>query len=338
LIAGIIMPRIGGFLPRLELVETGALLGPGGVIEGRNGTIVGRDENPARDSLRAVLLLVLFAITWFAVMLSTIFKRRLASSHRLISLLSCVGAGVFLGACLLDLLPDALEHFEKSGVEMSFPLAEASVGAGFLMVLTLEQVALFIQEKRFREHAIDLHGHSHLVEEEDGDGEDSQSHHSPSEPPPALPAIMLVLSLSLHSLFEGLSLAVIPEASKLLQVFGALFIHKSLIGLSLGVRLVGSTLRPLVVAACAFVFSVQVLIGGLGGIWLNHVFSGPAGVLTAACLQGIACGTFLFVTTMEILPHEIGHANSDFRLLRLLFVFAGCGLIILFMLIFPEAG
>lgn len=68
LIAGIIMPRIGGFLPRLELVETGALLGPGGVIEGRNGTIVGRDENPARDSLRAVLLLVLFAITWFAVM------------------------------------------------------------------------------------------------------------------------------------------------------------------------------------------------------------------------------------------------------------------------------
>lgn len=45
---------------------------------------------------------------------------------------------------------------------------------------------------------------------------------------------------------------------------------------------------------------LQVLIGGLGGIWLNHVFSGPAGVLTAACLQGIACGTFLFVTTMEV--------------------------------------
>ncbi|GMT29184.1 hypothetical protein PFISCL1PPCAC_20481 [Pristionchus fissidentatus] len=316
------MPRIGGYLPRLE--------------SNPNGTIVGRDENPARDSLRAVLLLVLFAITWFAVMLSTIFKSKLASSHRLISLLSCVGAGVFLGACLLDLLPDALEHFEKSGIEMSFPLAEASVGAGFLMVLTLEQVALFIKEKKFREHNIDLHGHSHLVNEEEEHGEGS--HHHEMEPPSALPVIMLVLSLSLHSLFEGLSLAVIPEASKLLQVFGALFIHKSLIGLSLGVRLVGSTLRPLVVAACAFVFAVQVLIGGLGGIWLNHVFSGPAGVLTAACLQGIACGTFLFVTTMEILPHEVGHSNSDFRLLRLFFVFVGCGLIILFMLIFPEAG
>lgn len=65
------MPRIGGFLPRMELMAPpGTMLGADGAWAGSNGTIVGRDENPARDSLRAVLLLVLFAITWFAVMVS----------------------------------------------------------------------------------------------------------------------------------------------------------------------------------------------------------------------------------------------------------------------------
>lgn len=88
---------------------------------------------------------------------------------------------------------------------------------------------------------------------------------------------LLVLALSLHALFEGLSLAVISDASKLLevmsvlnlssskwspdsvfQVFAALILHKCIIGFSLGVRLVESGLKTPWVALCSCLFSIQV--------------------------------------------------------------------------------
>ncbi|CAI4229856.1 unnamed protein product [Auanema sp. JU1783] len=274
-----------------------------------------RDGNPATDSLRAILLLVLFSATFFSCLGATVLR----------------GGGVFLATCLLDLLPEGLESFEKAGIEMEFPIAEAAIVAGFLMVLTIEQIVVAAQEKGWLSGG-HLHDHHHDTESlVTSDPEDE----APKEN--VVGSILLVFAISLHALFEGLSVAVITEAPKLLQIAAALFLHKVIIGFSVGVRLVESNMRTIHIAICAFCLSVQVLIGGFGGIGLMDVISGgnkSTAALVACILQGVACGTFLYITTFEVLPHEISKPGK--RLAKLCFIYIGVFVVISFMAIFGD--
>lgn len=58
-----------------------------------------------------------------------------------------------------------------------------------------------------------------------------------------------------------------------LQICGALAIHKIVIGISLGVRLVQSNMRPKTVVICCIVFSAQILIGGFIGLGIVDVLN-----------------------------------------------------------------
>ena len=102
-------------------------------------------------------------------------------------------------------------------------------------------------------------------------------------------AILLVFALSLHASFEGLSLGmitVVPQLIqvvylcllwtslvRLLQIFAALMIHKTVIGFSLGIRLVQSRLRHFTIVICFVIFAGQVLVGGFLGLALMSALS-----------------------------------------------------------------
>ena len=68
------------------------------------------------------------------------------------SLLSCFAGGVFMGTCILDLFPDvqkqikALLH-EFPQEDPAYPIAEFIVVFGFLLVMTVEQIVLWLKEK-----------------------------------------------------------------------------------------------------------------------------------------------------------------------------------------------
>uniref|UniRef100_A0A1I7USU1 Zinc transporter ZIP1 n=1 Tax=Caenorhabditis tropicalis TaxID=1561998 RepID=A0A1I7USU1_9PELO len=282
-----------------------------------------------KDALRAVLLIILFAATFAAGMVATFLKGEWAQSH-ILSFVSCIGGGVFLGACLLDLLPDSIESFEKTKLNTEFPVPLAFVAVGFLLVLTIDQVVKAARERNVFGH-VGYHIHSHDHEEEHEQGEEvAQS---------AIGVTMLVLALSVHALFEGLSLAVSSDASQLLQIFGALILHKCIMGFCLGVRLVQANLSTPWIALAQFLFSVQVLIGGLAGIGIMKFISGgeqSLAAIVASALQAIACGTFLYITTFEVIPHELH--NGKYRILKTLFIYFGFGIVVAFILIFPEAS
>ncbi|VDL72143.1 unnamed protein product [Nippostrongylus brasiliensis] len=277
--------------------------------------------------------------------LATVLRGEWARSH-ISSFVACVGGGVFLATCMLDLLPGrllngvfsyAIESFEKTKIESAFPVAEAAVALGLLLVLSIEQTVLAMQERGWLSSS-----HVHLHNEPESSREFARpmtpSDESDHDPNSMLGACLLVLALSLHALFEGLSLAVISDASKLLEVFAALILHKCIIGFSLGVRLVQSGMRTPWVALCACIFSIQVLIGGLGGMEIMSLLSGgdrETAALVSCILQGIACGTFLYITTFEVLPHELDKAGN--RMSKLFFLFIGVAIVISFMLLFPEA-
>lgn len=67
--------------------------------------------------------------------------------HRaiLIQSLSCFGGGIFLGTCLLDLIPDARKSTESAFAALNwqtldFPLSHFMTCVGFILVLIIEQV------------------------------------------------------------------------------------------------------------------------------------------------------------------------------------------------------
>ena len=64
-----------------------------------------------------------------------------------ISFSSCFAGGAFLGACLLDLLPEVEEIFEEVLPDQDYPVAQLTIGCGFLIILLLEQTVVKFQER-----------------------------------------------------------------------------------------------------------------------------------------------------------------------------------------------
>uniref|UniRef100_A0A914X3M8 Solute carrier family 39 member 1 n=1 Tax=Plectus sambesii TaxID=2011161 RepID=A0A914X3M8_9BILA len=239
-------------------------------------------DHDKKDALKAVLLVTLFILTFLASVLPFALKRAALQTEparrrrcfvTAFSMLSCFGGGVFLATCLLDLLPDSIESIEdgkqKMSLKISFPLAELLVCVGFFIVLTMEQMVMFAKEMSWigGGELERLLGHDH--EGLPGSLVDSQRRRTSEEPdtPPSatarrvpaaddqhfhpeshstVRAVLLVCALSMHAVFEGLSMGMQSSVDVMLQVFIALCIHKALVGFSLGLRLVQSPLRAYV--------------------------------------------------------------------------------------------
>ncbi|KAK2853768.1 hypothetical protein Q5P01_006429 [Channa striata] len=281
-------------------------------------------------ALVGLLLLTLFfgfipaRVKWFRLTNGT-------ETHRtVLSLISCFAGGVFLAACLLDIIPDYLSdinaELDARKVATSFPLPEFIMAAGFFIVLILEKIVLNCremggtQDERTRLIHDGTNGHSH-GHETHPDMEDSGHHvhvdfqaHSPFR------SFMLFLSLSLHSVFEGLAIGLQNTNSKVLEICIAILVHKSIIVFSLSVKLVQSAVRPLWVAAYIGVFAMMSPLGIAIGISVMEAQL-EAGVLIQSILEGLAAGTFIYITFLEILPHELNSPGK--QLLKVLFILLG---------------
>ncbi|KAK1891324.1 Zinc transporter ZIP1 [Dissostichus eleginoides] len=214
-------------------------------------------------ALVGLLLLTLFfglipaRIKWFRD------TNRTELHRTVLSLISCFAGGVFLAACLLDIIPDYLSdisaELDVRKVETSFPLAEFIMAAGFFMVLILERIVLNCREAASTD-------------------------------------------------------------SKVLEICIAILVHKTIIVFSLSVKLVQSAVRPLWVAAYISVFAMMSPIGIAIGISVMEAKL-AAGALIQAVLEGLAAGTFIYITFLEILPHELNSPGK--QLLKVLFILLG---------------
>ncbi|XP_061573854.1 zinc transporter ZIP1-like [Cololabis saira] len=243
--------------------------------------------------------------------------------RRLLSLTSCFGGGVFLATCLLDLLPDYLQGitqaFSSAGIQLVFPLPEFIVGMGFFLVLVLEQIVLefkdgppsYPEEQRaLMDSGVQGSERPHRR----GASADSDGHfHVDLGSQSALRAFILVFSLSLHSVFEGLAVGLLEEADKVLEICLALLIHKGVISFSLTFQLVQGRLRRAVAAGCLLLFAAMTPLGIALGVGLAETRTSPQHQLARCSLEGLAAGTFFYITFMEILPHELASPGSHRR-------------------------
>uniref|UniRef100_A0A6I8NBR3 Solute carrier family 39 member 1 n=2 Tax=Ornithorhynchus anatinus TaxID=9258 RepID=A0A6I8NBR3_ORNAN len=244
-----------------------------------------------------------------------------ASRRQALSLVSCFAGGVFLATCLLDLLPDYLAGIDEAlsalRVTLQFPLQEFILAMGFFLVLVMEQIVLAYKEQSPappREETRALLGA----------GGGPAAPPAVGAAPSALRSGVLVFALSLHSVFEGLAVGLQRERARALELCLALLLHKGVLAVSLSLRLLQSRLRARAVAACGLLFSCMTPLGiGLGAALAAS--AGPLHQLAQAVLEGMAAGTFLYITFLEILPQEL--AAPEQRVLKVILLLAGFALL-----------
>lgn len=160
------------------------------------------------------------------------------------------------------------------------------------------------------------------------DSENHAGHHH------ATRSLILILALSLHRIFEGMSIGLQVSVTNVASLFIAVMCHETVIGFSLGLQFIksGFKLHRLLVTSlvCSSIMPVGVLIG----LSMTETGSDASYVEIAnGILQAIAMGTFIYVTFFEILQEQID--PEDTSLSKIVCIAAGFVMMALLDLI-PE--
>lgn len=99
----------------------------------------------------------------------------------------------------------------------------------------------------------------------------------------------------------------IPQLGHQLSAYSVL---QSIVSFSVGLNLLQSKLHLASVLALDVLFALMSPSGLLAGLYIDSYQPGPRQQLFSGMLQGIACGTFLYITCFEVLPREFHSGQS----------------------------
>jgi len=188
---------------------------------------------------------------------------------------------------------------------MEYPYGELIISLGFFLVFLLESLALQccpgtaetpkVQEQELgTAHELAPHSHGPLS--------------SPSGGP--FRALILLLSLSFHSVFEGLAVGLQLTVASTVQLCLAVLAHKGIVVFGVGLRLVqvGTKSRWAVLSILSL--ALMSPLGLAIGLAVPQGDSKAGQGLAQSVLEGMAAGTFLYVTFLEILPRELASPEA----------------------------
>lgn len=285
---------------------------------------------------------------------------------QLVSLCTCFAGGAFFASSMLELLPMVQNDFEavlkEAKIKTDFPVSEFGISIGFFLILILEQIIHVMKDKSENHHTEDstLHGKGHRhgfyhaqrksitresdSGESDSDHDDhhhvdheSEHHHDHSKmfvntstkhhnQRHYLRSYLLLIALSIHALFEGLAVGLFKNVDRMVELLGALIIHKCILAFSIGINLVQHNFPLSMVVKSSLLFSAMSPIGlGLGILMLMYT-SVNLGHIFSAIFQAITTGTFLYVTFFEIFFHELNSRECN-KLLKVLMMILGFSVI-----------
>lgn len=172
-------------------------------------------------------------------------------------------SGVFLGAGLLHMLPDATRAFVNAGYHYPFSFL---IAAGiFLLLLLLEHISVSLQH------------HTHKL----------------------LSSIVLltVVMLSIHALLEGAAVGISSGFATTFIIFIAIIAHKGAASFALSINLNKSSLSFQKRFLAFTLFAVMTPLGIFTGNWIS--LDSYHNVLLTPIFSSLAAGTFLYIGTLH---------------------------------------
>ncbi|XP_060519411.1 zinc transporter ZIP1-like [Cylas formicarius] len=251
-------------------------------------------------------------------------------NNRIVKMLLAFGGGVLLCTTFLHLVPEVSEKFEELDLtpDVEIHPAELLMCLGFFIMYFVEE-CVHVYLHRREKMADNMAPVARSLSIRRGEKEDScfaesiednlhedtdhkcsrhtdHSHLFVDNSRSTLAVIqgmLVVLALSIHELFEGLSVGLESSAANVWYMFGAVSAHKLVIAFCIGVELVTSGLRTPLVVVYVFIFAVVSPLGIGAGILLSDSEMTSADTVSAI-LQGLASGTLLYVVFFEILQDD----------------------------------
>ncbi|CAD6196198.1 unnamed protein product [Caenorhabditis auriculariae] len=145
-------------------------------------------------------------------------------------------------------------------------------------------------------------------------------------------SITFVLALGIHSIIEGIAFGVMTNKTETTALFISLMVHKLIVAFSVGLQLARTHAHQLKwVIFSILTLALMTPLGALVGMAVAGVGDDIEGKnalwkdATITILQGLAVGTFLYVTFFEVLLHE--RDNEHPNLLKLFVMFVGFSII-----------
>ncbi|KAK0395588.1 hypothetical protein QR680_001344 [Steinernema hermaphroditum] len=145
-------------------------------------------------------------------------------------------------------------------------------------------------EDHFHEHE---HGHHH------------HHHHVLPAGGLSIRSFFLLIGLSIHSIFEGVALGVQGEINDFVSVLVAIMVHEVLCSLAYGVSLAQQHATPRSALISIALLSACIPLGMCSAFMIQTLDSATALGFRFA-LEGLAAGTFVYVSCVEMLSAEIG--------------------------------
>uniref|UniRef100_A0A1I7YQZ2 Zinc transporter ZIP3 n=1 Tax=Steinernema glaseri TaxID=37863 RepID=A0A1I7YQZ2_9BILA len=140
-------------------------------------------------------------------------------------------------------------------------------------------------------HAPHDHGHHH--------------HHVLPAGGLSIRSFFLLIGLSIHSIFEGVALGVQGEIKDFISVLVAIMVHEVLCSLAYGVSLAQQHAAPRSAIISIALLSACIPFGMCSAFMIQTLDSATALGFRFA-LEGLAAGTFVYVSCVEMLSAEIG--------------------------------
>lgn len=277
------------------------------------------------DILHTKILIALFYLfsTFICciipLLISSWFNKKHSKSNskrNLINYLNCFGGGVFVGGCLLDLYPDVIHHVNETlktkfnySNEHEYPIAEICIVFSFFLILLLEQSILTFRSRIEKKKANCLleSNEIQIVQE------DLSMNRN----------LLMVFSLVIHSIFEGIAIGSLSDNQTVIQLSFAIFIHKSIIALSFAFKLMSKGNHRWIYLCC-FIFSCATPFGIFIMLTMQQLFAANKSIeIVNDLLRAFSCGTFFYITFFDILPSEFNHSNTSNRLMKSCCLFVG---------------
>lgn len=236
---------------------------------------------------KAIAALIIFIVA-FAMAMPSLFKKKpLAHSER-VELADAFASGIFLGAALLHMLPDALETFAANPTLSHYPFAELICAAGFLILLFLERLSISWSILQTRQ---------------------------------SIPYV-LAITLMVHALIEGGALGISGTFTETLFLFIAIVAHKGSESFALCLLLLRHHLPFKRILWLMLIFTLMTPLGIAAGSWFAVA---KAGSLITGVFNAFAAGTFLYISTLHH-GHFHEHGEGSQGMLEYLALAAGTAL------------
>lgn len=247
-----------------------------------------------------IMLKFIFATLIVVVIISAgllPFKKRLTSSlvHEF-AIGETLATGIFLGAALLHMLPEANQLFISQGYH--YPFAFIITGLTFLFFLWFEHLGseLYTPDHgviQHKPHGDEEHAHHHTLDHH----HDHDRGHAKKYSNSTAFALLAWIMLSIHSFILGTSLGLNHSTSIVIMLFLAIITHKWAESFAIAVQLNKSNLSFISALIFFLLFAFMTPLGIFTGWYFGHHMDAHTSI--DPMLISASAGTFLYLGTLH---------------------------------------